>query len=135
MIEVASRFQPTAKLQFAGIDLFEARSSADGPGVTLKMAHRLLSGTGARVQLIPGDPATGLAQVANTLGQVDLVVISARLHPQSLAAAWFSMPRLLHAGTQVFWESMVPGGGTSLRLLSPSEIGRLAEVARPRQVA
>jgi len=135
MIEVASRFSPLPQIRFTGMDLFEARSAVDGPGVTLKMAHRLLSATGARIQLVPGDPCTGLARVANTLGQVDLVVISPRLDPRRLARAWFYVPRLLHERSQVLLERLLPGGRTSLRLVSRSEIESLAAAAAGRRAA
>ena len=49
MIEIAGCYHPIREVRFTGVDLFEARSSADGPGVTLKMAHRLLNATGARI--------------------------------------------------------------------------------------
>jgi hypothetical protein len=129
MIEVAGRFCSPREIEFSGTDLFEARSAADGPGVTLKMAHRLLGGTGARIQLVPGDPCAGLARVANGLGEVDLVVISARLAPQYLARTWFYVPRLLHDRTQVFLEGLLPGGRKSLRLVTRDEIEALAAAA------
>ena len=89
MIEIAGRFCPPRQLRFTGIDPFEARGAVDGPGVTLKMAHRLLTTTGARIQLVPGPPDVALARCANALGQVDLVVISSRLDPHRLSRAWF----------------------------------------------
>ncbi len=135
MIEVAAALSPIEQIHFSGLDLFESRLSVDGPGVTLKMAHRLLSGTGARIQLVPGDPFSGLAQSANILGQVDLVVISPRLDPRSLAKAWFYLPRLLHQRSLVFQETLLPGGRTSLRLVPGDEIRRLAAEAAPRRAA
>ena len=135
MIEIAGQFSPLREIRFTGVDLFEARSAVDGPGVTLKMAHRLLRATGARVQLIPGDPSTALARAANNLGQLDLVVISPRLDPRRLAHAWFYVPRLLHERSQVFLERILPGGGTSLRLLARSEIETLAAAAVSRRAA
>ncbi len=122
MIEVAAHFTPIREIQFCGMDLFEARSAVDGPGVTLKMAHRLLKRTGARIQLVPGDPYLGLSRNANALGKVDLLVVSARHDPRQLARAWFYVPRLLHERSQVFLERVVPGGRRSVRLLDVSEI-------------
>ena len=135
MIDLAGRYHPSEDIQFTGLDLFEDRSSADGPGVTLKMAHRLLKATGARVRLIPGDPFSGLSQVANSLGQVDLIVISPRLDPRNLAKAWFYIPRLLHGRSQVFQGGILPGGEPTLRLLAHSEIDSLAAVATVRRAA
>ncbi len=132
MIELAGRLHAAREIQYAGIDPFEARTSVDGPGVTLKMAHRLLSATGARIQLVPGQPHTSLARVANALGQVDLVIISARVDPRELAGAWFYMPRLLHPESKVFQEKMLPGGRVSLNSIDPVEIESLATAASRR---
>ena len=135
MIEVAALRKPLDEIQFTGIDLFESRSSADGPGVTLKMAHRLLTATGARVQVVPGDPLSGLSRVANTLGQIDLIIFSPRLNPKQLARAWFYVPRLLHDRSQVLVEELLPGGRTSSRLVPRNEIDALAAAASPRRAA
>jgi hypothetical protein len=135
MIELAGLFHPLPQLEFSGVDRFESRSAADGPGVSLKMAHRLLGRSGARIQLIPGDPCTALARSANRLGPFDLVVISARLDPQSLARAWFYVPRLLHEHTQVFQERLPPGGGTCSLPVAADEIRTLAAAAVLRRAA
>ncbi|HUT12017.1 MAG TPA: hypothetical protein VMY42_16065 [Thermoguttaceae bacterium] len=129
MIEAAARFFPHCEIRYIGIDPFEARSAVDGPGVTLKMAHRLLSRTGARIRLIPGDPSTALDGSANTLGQVDLIVISSRLDPAHLAKGWLYVPRLLHEESRVFLERTRPGGRTFLEAIAPSEIQALASLA------
>lgn len=135
MIQLAGLFRPLPQIEFSGMDLFESRSAADGPGMSLKMAHRLLGRTGARVQLIPGDPYTGLARSANRLHPFDLVVISARLDPQSLARAWFYLPQLLHDRTQVFQQRLLPGGGTCLRPVAAGEIRTLAAASVLRRAA
>ncbi len=135
MIDLAARYHLPEEIQFTGLDLFEDRTSADGPGVTLKMAHRLLKATGARVRLIPGDPFAGLSQVANSLGQVDLIVTSPRIDPRSLARAWFYVPRLLHQRSQVFQGGILPGGEPTLRLLAHSEIDSLAAAAATQRAA
>jgi len=132
MIEAAARFHPREEIEFTGIDLFESRSSADGPGVTLKLAHRLLKSTGARVLLLPGDPMAALSQGANAIGQVDLMVVSSRLDPGSLAAAWFYVPRLLTPQTQVFLEETVAGGKVAVRPVERAEIETWAAVTRRR---
>ena len=135
MIELAGLFCPLPEIEFSGIDLFESRSAAAGPGMSLKMAHRLLGRTGAGIQLIPGDPYTGLARAANRLGRLDLVIVSARLDPRSLALAWFYVPRLLHDRTHVFQERLLPGGRTSLRLVAADEVRTLAAGAVLRRAA
>jgi hypothetical protein len=132
MIDAAARTYPRREIEFTGIDLFESRSSSDGPGVTLKLAYRLLKSTGARILLLPGDPLSALSQGANAIGEVDLVVVSARLDPQSLAAAWFYVPRLLGPRSRVFLECVVPGGGVAVRAVNRAEIDGWAAVARRR---
>jgi len=122
MIEAAECFHPEHEIFYCGLDPFEGRSSADGPGVTLKMAHRLLKTTGARVQLIPGPPCHTLARMANNLGQIDVMVLSSRLDPKELADAWFYVPRLLHEDSDVFLECVLPGPKTVVRRLSRTEI-------------
>jgi len=135
MIELAGLLHPLPQVELSGMDLFESRSAADGPGMSLKTAHRLLGRTGARIQLIPGDPCTALARSANRLQPFDLVVISAGLDPQSLARAWFYVPQLLHDRTQVFEERLLPGGGTYSRLVAAGEIRTMAAASVRRRAA
>ena len=122
MIQLAARFHPLTSVEYVGLDLFESRSAGDGPGMSLRMAYRLLGQTGARVRLIPGDLYAGLMRTANALGQFDLVVSSARQDP----LAWFYVPQLLHAQTQVFREQTAGGGGVSMRSVPADEIRALA---------
>ncbi|MBN2477071.1 MAG: hypothetical protein JXB62_20860 [Pirellulales bacterium] len=135
MIEVACWNRVPSAVRYTAIDLFEARTAVDGPGVSIKKAHRLLSATGARIRLVPGDPFIGLAEAANTLGQVDLIVVSSRLDPRALARAWFYVPRLLHLRSQVFLETSKPAGRQSIRLLDRSEINDLVIAATVRKAA
>lgn len=136
MIEAAGFNAPTAEIQYTGIDLFEARSVADGPGITLKTAHRLLKPTGAKIRLLPGDPFSALSRAANSLGNTDLVVISADQDPHSLARAWFYMPRMLHPGSLVYREERRSGiQAPTLRQVSLAEINQLAAAPRVRQAA
>ena len=98
-------------------------------GLTVKQAHQLLAGWGVNTRLIPGDPYTALSQTANTLGPVDLVVISAGQDPDSLGKAWFYLPRLLYRESQVFLEEQNAAGTWQFRLLPPDEVTRLARDA------
>ncbi len=135
MIDAARLISPLEEIHYTGIDLFEDRVSADGPGVTLKLGHRLLRETGARIHLIPGDPLTALARTANELGKLDLVVISARQNRQALGRAWFYLPRLLHANSQLFVEAALPAGRMMMRPVALDEINALAAISRPRRAA
>jgi hypothetical protein len=136
MIEAASYLAPVRQISYTGIDLFEARTEADGPGLTLKAAHRLLATTGARVGLVPGDPFLALARMANALMGTDLLIVSADQDPGAMAKAWFYVPRMLHARSLVYQEvSAGPDAPLALRLLASDEIARLAAVKRSRLAA
>jgi hypothetical protein len=127
MIEMAQIGSGGEPVHYTGIDLFESRSPADGPGLTVKAAHQLLAGSGARIRLVPGDLVTALARTANSLSGADLVVLSARLNPKSVARAWFYLPRVLNSHSQVFCEETSRAGVTVLRSLNPSEVARLTQ--------
>jgi len=106
LIEVAQRYHAPREVCYTGIDQFEARSSSVTPGMTLKRAHRTLKALGAKIQLVPGDPWMALSRTANTLTGTDLFVVSADQDAESLARAWFYVPRMLHENSQVFVEEM-----------------------------
>ena len=118
-------------VRYTGIDLFETRVSGAEP-LALKQTYHRLRSTGARVQLAPGDPFTALARIANTLTGTDLLVISRSpdVDAESLERSWFYIPRMLHAGSQVFVEE-ASEKGTAFRRLAQVEIERLtAKVQR-----
>jgi hypothetical protein len=135
MIELASCGVPVGEVRYTGVDPFEGRSEMDGPGMTLKMAHRLLKATGARVQFVPGEIPAALARTANMLGLIDLLVIAGRLPPQQLAQAWFYVPRLLHEQSQVFLEKVLPTGRTAMQQVARDEIETWATATRHRRAA
>ena len=135
IIATAQLVSPNHEIHYTGIDSFEARTSADGPGVSLKLAHRRLSATGARVKLIPGDPLSAFARMANTLGNTDILLISARQNPSEMAAAWFFVPRILHAGSVVLQEKALSGGQMSLKSISLEEIAKRASQTRRNRAA
>jgi hypothetical protein len=133
MIEVAALQRSIQDIHYIGVDLFEARTTADGSGVPLKTAHRLLQATGARVRLWPGDPLRALSQAANTLRGVDLFVISARLDTESLAQAWFYVPRMLHPRSLVLLADQTDP--EQFRFVSMTQIETLAVAALRCRVA
>lgn len=94
LLRVAAGQVHPATVAFTGVDLFEARP--DGlPRLSLKEAFATLRQDQVRVQLVPGDPDAALARVANFLGPIDLVLVTASQEPTSLARAWRWLPRLL----------------------------------------
>ncbi len=130
LIWMAQRHQAPGEVRYVGFDPFEARTAWDGPGITLKLAYRTLRATGARVQLLPGEPLAVLAQAANNVGPVDLLIFSARLDPNLLAETWFYVPRLLHPQSEVYVETQLTGSQRQVRRVEPSEIAALAATRR-----
>jgi len=100
LIEVACRFQPQSVVRYTGIDLYEARPDA-ATRLSLKAAHKQLKPRGVQVQLVPGDPPSALARHANALRDTDLFVIAADEYAAMDDRAWFYVPRMLHAKSQV----------------------------------
>ena len=135
IIETAQIVSPNDNIYFTGIDLFEARTAADGPGVSLKLAHRQLSATGAKIQLIPGDPLSAFAQAANSLSNTDLLIISARQNPSKMAEVWFYVPRILHEGSVVLEEEALSGGQMSIESVLLGEIAKRAGATGRRRAA
>lgn len=136
LIETARQTHPDGQVTYTAIDLFEARSATDGPGIALKAAHRRLASSGARVRLVPGDPWTALARTANGLGTYDLIIISADQPRDQLARAWFYLPRLLADGALVFIEQRSgPGGAVLTAPVARVDVERLAALAAPRRAA
>jgi hypothetical protein len=136
MIGVAQQGASGEIVRYVAIDPFEARRPEATAGLSLKDAHRLLKPTAAQVQLIPGDPAAALARAANALQNIDLVIISSDYDEQSLADAWFYLPRMLHAGSQVYLESQASQAAEkTVKLLAPAEIEARANAKGRRRAA
>lgn len=133
LIEVAARYGG-GRVSYTGIDLFELRSG-DSSGVSLKLAHRRLSASGARVRLVPGDPYSALSAVANSLSGTDLVIVSADQDREALAKAWFYLPRVLAPSAAVYLEQPAADGSLGLRLLPADELARLAAPPHRRRAA
>jgi len=134
MIEVALSHVPREDVQYTGIDLFEARTNADGPGMSLKAAHQKLRETDAKIRLVPGDPLGSLVRIANSLGKIDLLIFSAGLD-MSYSRAWWFIPRLLHERTRVCVEERSDDGQSTLQWKSHAEINQLATAASIRRAA
>jgi hypothetical protein len=134
MIDTAAARSPLADVQYTGLDLFEARSTADGPGMSLKTAYRTLYATRARIRLVPGDPWDELVRTANSLGKIDLLLISAGLEMPDARAWWFVL-RLLHEQTRICIEERSPDGTAIMRWKTPAEIQQLASAGANRRAA
>jgi hypothetical protein len=134
MIDAAASQASRSEIQYTGLDPFEARSDSDGPGLSLKAAYRTFRATGARIQLVPGDPLAQLVHIANSLGKIDLLIFSAGLD-MSFQRAWWFVPRLLHEQTRVCVEQRSADGVTRIQWKTPAEIEQLASAAAIRRAA
>ena len=132
IIELLKEFREASDIHYTGIDLFEARAAADGPGISLREAHCLLKATGARIQLVPGSVGEALSRIANSVSQVDVLLISGHIPVEQLSQAWFYLPRMIDAQTQVFQETLTAGGGTAMRLLEAQEVEQMASRGQRR---
>ena len=103
LLEIAAWKGDNGPLRYTGIDLFDARPSGQ-PRLPLKQAFASLQSPQVRLQLVPGDPATALRRVANSLTNTDLLLIAADQDASSLAAAWIWMPRMLTPNSLIFRE-------------------------------
>jgi hypothetical protein len=136
MIEVAQRQASTpTDVHYVGLDLFEGRSESSLPGGSLREIHQLLRSTGARVQLVPGDPAEALIRLANSLGKVDVLIVPAELDSPLFARLWFFIPRMLHEQSRVFIQGVGNKAETVLTIKPREEIDRLAAVGAGRRAA
>jgi len=131
MLRLASLSRRPGEIRYTGLDRFEDRAACDGPGMTLKLAHRLLSRTAARIRLLPGEPLQTLGSRANDLGRFDVAIFSWRLDYQQSGWAWYFVPRLLDEQALVFREKVLPGGRLVVETLDRAHIDCLARQARP----
>jgi len=128
LIELAQASAGEDAIRYIGIDPFEGRPDWQRC-LTIKSTYRTLRSTGAVVRLLPGNPQTVLAQFANSLGPVDLAIVSAGYDPLLLARMWFYVPRMLPPQSLVYLEEVAPGGAITTRLVSLDEINALADRA------
>jgi hypothetical protein len=134
MIEVAQRFAGNEKVNFTGLDWFDARST-QLPPLSLKQAHRALQATGGQIRLVPGPPGASLAAVANAHQRTGLLIFSQAVSDDDLSRAWFYVPRMLCDNSLVLREQAGSDGQLTFVRLSASEIAERAGRAAPRRVA
>jgi hypothetical protein len=133
LIRISQRFSPDSVIEYTGVDLFEARTE----GVerfSIKEAHREFKATSARIRLAPGTPDRVLATWANSLAQTDLLLIGRDVAEETLAGAWFYVPRMLHEGSLVLRESTARGA-CAWSPLTPVEIASRATAKLVRKAA
>lgn len=102
LLEAAAHFHDAREIHYTGVDLFEGREPSLSAGLSIKQAYRKLARTGAQIRLAPGDAFSAVARIANSLRELDLVVISGDQPAEVLNRTWFYFPRMIDDQTQVF---------------------------------
>jgi hypothetical protein len=125
LVEVAQRYATGKTVLFTGIDLFEARTG-EMPPLSLKEAYRALHATGAKVRLAPGAAGASIAAAANAHQNTDLILIAASVADSDLESAWFYLPRMLHARSEVIRETRGADGEPVFAPIAASEIAERA---------
>jgi hypothetical protein len=133
MLRVAERFAEGRKLEYTGFDLFEARP-AGRPSLPLIAAHRRLKATSARVKLIPGEPERTLRGAANTLSQIDLLLVAGDLDDAAMQETWHYVPRMLGDETLVL-HMPSPIGPPSIAPITPLDLARRLQAFPRRRAA
>jgi hypothetical protein len=134
MIEVAQRYAGEQKVSFTGIDWFEVRAQ-ELPALALKEAYRVLRATEGNVRLVPGMPGRSLSAQANAHQNTDLILISSIVPDSELQAAWFYVPRMLHAKSVVLREKSGPEGEPTFDRITSQQIAAWAGSTSGRRAA
>lgn len=95
MIQVCQKFSSDQQVRYTGIDLFESRPESETQ-ISLLAMHKRLNKTGAKVKLIPGDPESATARVANSLAGTDMILLTCDQQLDELDRFWFYLPRMVH---------------------------------------
>ena len=91
-------------VHYCCIDPFEARTLADGPGLSLRKTHRLIHPFGIQTRLVPLPPANAIRQLHlnRQIEKVDLVVI-ATPDVKWLPGCMTSLGELIHESAGMFF--------------------------------
>ena len=90
-------------VHYCCVDPFESRTPADGPGLSLRKAHRLISQFEIKSRLVPSSPVSAVKQLHlnRLIEKVDLVVI-ATPETQWLSSCMTSLRELIHESAGIF---------------------------------
>ncbi len=132
MLTVARLATPSKTPYYIGIDLFEDRPGPTPAVWSLREAYRTLRAAGAQVRLVPAEPSMGLMQVANELGKLDLMLISAGAMPAENSHLWLFLPRMLNQQAVVLCQHLGGGNQASFERLDCAALGRLAALTKHR---
>ena len=134
MIRAAKKYG-IKNIRYTGVDLFDGRPEGQ-PELLLKSMHKQVNQLEIKSQLVPGDTSNAIRRIANSHTRTDLIVISAGYQKQDLDAAWFYVPRMLHANSVVLIQPSNDENGT-FKLLNRLEVERLvtAKDSQEKQTA
>lgn len=120
MLEVASEKNEISSLNYFGFDLFEEMDSDVYESEISKMppskadVQRLLSETGASINLYAGDTMKTLPAVVDSLPKMDFIYIDGGHSHETVANDWKYSEMLMHKDTVVifddYWENRDDGG-------------------------
>jgi hypothetical protein len=134
LLQLIKEHQASQVLHYYAVDLFEGREDAgQEPGLSYKEAHKLLKSTGARIQLIPGTPLMALMRTANTIRDLDLLIINADQLGPELDQAWLYIPRMLAPHARIIVEE--PSTPAGYRYLTAAEIQQHSAAVQQRRRA
>lgn len=90
-----------ADFLYVCMDPFEGRTEEDGPGLSLRKAHKLLSRLTLRHRCIPAPAEQGVAQLSRTFKDVDMLVLATPRYDW-LAGKGALLASILHEDATVF---------------------------------
>lgn len=135
VLEVLGWNNQPEPIRYTGIDLFEARPASQ-PRMPLKSAFQHFKETGAKFQLVPGDPYSALARTANSLAGTDLLLIGSDQLGESLDRAMSYLPRMIHGETLIFQEEHERTSSKhAYRKIAVDEIQKRASAMKSRRAA
>ena len=110
MLQMLIKYHGKASdVHYCGIDPFESRTPTDGPGLSLRKAHRLISRFGVTSRLIPATPSCAVRQLHldRLIEKVDLVIIAT---PNSswLSGSISALGELIHESAGIFLGTPIP---------------------------
>lgn len=76
MLELAKQFHPAKDIEYFCVDPFESRIVEDGPGLSLRKAHKLLTQCEVRAKPIPDRPESSLPFLTGQVSDADLLVVA-----------------------------------------------------------
>jgi hypothetical protein len=108
------------RLRYYAVDMFDTRPQGV-PKLTLKQAHASIKHERVQVQLIPGDPLSAITRVANSVKDLDCIIIAGDQNQTLVDEAWRYLPRMISDRITLFRE--VPAAkGTEFKVLGHREI-------------